>query len=412
MANKIKCPRCGEEIDIENLIQAEAKDTLDKKLAQQKAELDKQLEEYKKQTESLKSQLEKEKEKAIDDALKSQKQKFKAKEEELKKNIREEQKEAYQELEKELEEKSLQIKELNKLKAEKSRLEREKEELQEKIIADTEKEFSQKLVEEKQKYQKQAEEKFELQIKELQKQLQDQKDLTEEMKKRQEQGSMQLQGEVQELAIEKYLKENYIYDEIKEVGKGDMGADSLQIVNTSYKPNCGTIYYESKRTKTFKEDWIAKFKNDIQEKGADIGVLVTAVYPKNMTRMGMRDGVYICTYEEFKALSFILRETLIKISDTKTLQENRHEKSAILYNYLTSTEFRFQFETIVKAFVGLQNDLESEKRAMNKLWKKREKEIQNVLSATTDMYGAIQGISGNAIQRVEALELPLLDTVD
>ncbi len=412
MANKIKCPKCGEEIDIENLIQAEAKDTLDKKLAQQKAELDKQLEEYKKQTESLKSQLEKEKEKAIDDALKSQKQEFKAKEEELKKNIREEQKEAYQELEKELEEKSLQIKELNKLKAEKSRLEREKEELQEKIIADTEKEFSQKLVEEKQKYQKQAEEKFELQIKELQKQLQDQKDLTEEMKKRQEQGSMQLQGEVQELAIEKYLKENYIYDEIKEVGKGDMGADSLQIVNTSYKPNCGTIYYESKRTKTFKEDWIAKFKNDIQEKGADIGVLVTAVYPKNMTRMGMRDGVYICTYEEFKALSFILRETLIKISDTKTLQENRHEKSAILYNYLTSTEFRFQFETIVNAFVGLQNDLESEKRAMNKLWKKREKEIQNVLSATTDMYGAIQGISGNAIQRVEALELPLLDTVN
>ncbi len=412
MANKIKCPKCGEEIDIENLIQAEAKDTLDKKLAQQKAELDKQLEEYKKQTESLKSQLEKEKEKAIDDALKSQKQEFKAKEEELKKNIREEQKEAYQELEKELEEKSLQIKELNKLKAEKSRLEREKEELQEKIIADTEKEFSQKLVEEKQKYQKQAEEKFELQIKELQKQLQDQKDLTEEMKKRQEQGSMQLQGEVQELAIEKYLKENYIYDEIKEVGKGDMGADSLQIVNTSYKPNCGTIYYESKRTKTFKEDWIAKFKNDIQEKGADIGVLVTAVYPKDMTRMGMRDGVYICTYEEFKALSFILRETLIKISDTKTLQENRHEKSAILYNYLTSTEFRFQFETIVNAFVGLQNDLESEKRAMNKLWKKREKEIQNVLSATTDMYGAIQGISGNAIQRVEALELPLLDTVD
>lgn len=412
MANKIKCPKCGEEIDIENLIQAEAKDTLDRKLAQQKAELDKQLEEYKKQTETLKSQLEKEKEKAIDDALKSQKQEFKAKEEELKKNIREEQKEAYQELEKELEEKSLQIKELNKLKAEKSRLEREKEELQEKIIADTEKEFSLKLVEEKQKYQKQAEEKFELQIKELQKQLQDQKDLTEEMKKRQEQGSMQLQGEVQELAIEKYLKENYIYDEIKEVGKGDMGADSLQIVNTSYKPNCGTIYYESKRTKTFKEDWIAKFKNDIQEKGADIGVLVTAVYPKNMTRMGMRDGVYICTYEEFKALSFILRETLIKISDTKTLQENRHEKSAILYNYLTSTEFRFQFETIVNAFVGLQNDLESEKRAMNKLWKKREKEIQNVLSATTDMYGAIQGISGNAIQRVEALELPLLDTVD
>lgn len=409
MANKIKCPNCGQEIDIENLIQAGTKDALDRELALQKAEFDKEIKKYQKEAGSLKEQFEKDKEKAVEEAIKNQKKEFKAKEEELKKNILEEQEEAYLSLEKELKEKSEQLKEMNKLKAEKSRLEREKEELQDKIAAEAEKEFSQKLIEEKQKLQKLAEEKYELKIQELQKQLQDQKDLTEEMKKRQEQGSMQLQGEVQELAIEKYLKDNFIYDEIKEVGKGDMGADSLQIVNTTYKPNCGSIYYESKRTKTFKEDWIAKFKNDIQEKGADIGVLVTAVYPKGMSRMGMRDGVYICTYEEFKALSFILRETLIKISDTKIMQENRHEKSALLYNYLTSTEFRFQFETIVNAFVSLQTDLENEKRAMNKLWKKREKEIQNVLSATTDMYGSIQGISGNAIQHVDALELPLLE---
>ena len=258
--------------------------------------------------------------------------------------------------------------------------------------------------------QKSAEEKYELQIATLQKQLQDQKNLTEEMKKRQEQGSMQLQGEIQELAIEKYLAENFKYDEIQEVGKGDMGADSIQIVNTPQKQNCGTIYYESKRTKTFNEDWIKKFKNDIQAKGADIGVLVTAIYPKDMTRMGLKDGVYICTYEEFKALSYILRENIIKLSEMKSLQENRHEKSALLYNYLTSTEFRFQFETIVNAFVGMQTDLEAEKRAMNKLWKKREKEIMNVISATTDMYGSIQGISGNAIKPVSALEMPLLET--
>lgn len=412
MANKIKCPNCGQEIDIENLIQEGTKNALDKELALQKAEFEKELQKYKKETGDLKDKLEQEKEKAIQEALKNQKKEFKAKEDEIKKNILEEQEEAYQALEKELKEKSEQLKEMNKLKAEKSRLEREKEEMQEKIAAEAEKEFSIKLAEEKQKMQKIAEEKFELKIQELEKQLQDQKELTEEMKKRQEQGSMQLQGEVQELAIEKYLRENFIYDEIQEVGKGDMGADSLQIVNTAYKPNCGTIYYESKRTKTFKEDWIAKFKNDIQEKGADIGVLVTAIYPKGMTRMGLRDGVYICTYEEFKALSYILRETLIKISDTKTMQENRHEKSALLYNYLTSTEFRFQFETIVNAFKSLKDGLESEKRAMNTLWKKREKEIQNVLSATCDMYGSIQGISGNAIQRVEALELPLLETAE
>jgi len=390
MTNKIKCPKCGEEIDIENLIKAGAKEALDKELETQKAELLK------------------EKEDAIAEALNSQKKEFKLKEEKLKKTILEEQQEAYDELEKELADKSAQLKEMNRLKAEKSRLEREKEELAEKISAQAEKEFGLKLIEEKQKLQKNAEEKYELQIKELQKQLEDQKLLTEEMKKRQEQGSMQLQGEVQELAIEQYLSQNFKYDEILEVGKGDMGADSIQIVHTMHRQNCGTIYYESKRTKTFKEDWIAKFKNDIQSRGADIGVLVTAVYPKDMNRMGLRDGVYICTYEEFKALSFILRENIIRLSEVKELQENRHEKSALLYNFLTSTEFRFQLETIVNSFVEMQKDLESEKRAMNKLWKKREKEIVNVISATTDMYGSIQGIAGNAIKPVEQLEMPLI----
>lgn len=410
MANKIKCPKCGEEIDIENLILTGSKEVVDKELAIQKSEYEKEIKKYKADYQKLQDKYEEEKEKAIEEIINDKKKEFKQKEEKLRKDILAEQEEAYKTLEKELEEKSEQLKDLNKLKAEKSRLEREKAELKEQIAAEAEKEFNQKLAEEKQKMQKSAEEKYELQIATLQKQLQDQKNLTEEMKKRQEQGSMQLQGEIQELAIEKYLAENFKYDEIQEVGKGDMGADSIQIVNTPQKQNCGTIYYESKRTKTFNEDWIKKFKNDIQAKGADIGVLVTAIYPKDMTRMGLKDGVYICTYEEFKALSYILRENIIKLSEMKSLQENRHEKSALLYNYLTSTEFRFQFETIVNAFVGMQTDLEAEKRAMNKLWKKREKEILNVLSATTDMYGSIQGISGNAIKPVTALEMPLLET--
>lgn len=410
MANKIKCPKCGEEIDIENLILTGSKEVVDKELAIQKSEYEKEIKKYKADYQKLQDKYEEEKEKAIEEIINDKKKEFKQKEEKLRKDILAEQEEAYKTLEKELEEKSEQLKDLNKLKAEKSRLEREKAELKEQIAAEAEKEFNQKLAEEKQKMQKSAEEKYELQIATLQKQLQDQKNLTEEMKKRQEQGSMQLQGEIQELAIEKYLAENFKYDEIQEVGKGDMGADSIQIVNTPQKQNCGTIYYESKRTKTFNEDWIKKFKNDIQAKGADIGVLVTAIYPKDMTRMGLKDGVYICTYEEFKALSYILRENIIKLSEMKSLQENRHEKSALLYNYLTSTEFRFQFETIVNAFVGMQTDLEAEKRAMNKLWKKREKEIMNVISATTDMYGSIQGISGNAIKPVSALEMPLLET--
>lgn len=397
MPNNITCPNCGHQIDIENLIQAGTKDAVNKELEKMKA-----------QQAVLQEKFEKEKQEEIESILKEQKQKAQKKEEDLRKKILEEAEDAYKELEKELKEKSEQVKELNRLKVEKSRLEREKLELKDALQAENEKEFNQRLVEEKQKIQKSAEEKFELQIAELNKKLTDQIALTEEMRKKQEQGSMQLQGEIQELAIEKYLKENFKYDEILEIKKGDMGADSIQIVNTPYKQNCGSIYYESKRTKTFSENWISKFRDDIKSRGADIGVLVTAVYPKDMTRMGFKDGIYICSYEEFKALSGILRDLIIKISDTKTLQENKHEKSAILYNYLTGTEFRFQIETIVNAFVSMQTDLESEKRAMNKIWKKREKEIQNVLSATTDMYGSIQGIAGSAVKPVEALEFPLL----
>lgn len=397
MPNNITCPNCGHQIDIENLIQAGTKDAVNKELEKMKA-----------QQAVLQEKFEKEKQEEIESILKEQKQKAQKKEEDLRKKILEEAEDAYKELEKELKEKSEQVKELNRLKVEKSRLEREKLELKDALQAENEKEFNQRLVEEKQKIQKSAEEKFELQIAELNKKLTDQIALTEEMRKKQEQGSMQLQGEIQELAIEKYLKENFKYDEILEIKKGDMGADSIQIVNTPYKQNCGSIYYESKRTKTFSENWISKFRDDIQSRGADIGVLVSAVYPKDMTRMGFKDGIYICSYEEFKALSGILRNLIIKISDTKTLQENKHEKSAILYNYLTGTEFRFQIETIVNAFVSMQTDLESEKRAMNKIWKKREKEIQNVLSATTDMYGSIQGIAGSAVKPVEALEFPLL----
>lgn len=412
MTNLIKCPKCGEEIDIENLIKAGAKEALNKELDAQKSEYEKKLKKIEEDAAIAKKQNEQEKEKAIEEALKQQKEEFKLKENKLKKSLLDDQKEAMEEMQKELDEKSNQLKEMNKLKAENARIAREKEELKEKIAADTEKEFAIKLIEERQKLQKSAEEKYELQIRELQKQLEDQKLLTEEMKKRQEQGSMQLQGEVQELAIEEYLRENFKYDEVQEVGKGDMGADSLQIIHTLQKQNCGSIYYESKRTKTFKEDWIDKFKRDIQDKGADIGVLVTAVYPKGMSRMGLHDGIYVCTYEEFKALSHILRENIIRISNIADLQENRHEKSALLYNYLTGTEFRLTLETIVNAFVSMQNDLFAEKRAMEKLWKKREKEITKVISATTDMYGSIQGIAGNAVKPVDSLEMPLLSSMD
>ena len=244
-----------------------------------------------------------------------------------------------------------------------------------------------------------------MKFRELQKQLEDQKNLTEEMKRKQEQGSMQLQGEVQELAIEEWLATQFPLDSIDEVKKGARGADCIQVVNTRSRHNCGKIYYESKRTKDFHTSWIEKFKADMRERDADIGVLVTEVMPSGLDRMGMMEGVWVCTYQEFKGLSAVLRESIIQLSLAVATQENKGDKMGMLYDFLTSTTFRMQIEAIVEGFSQMKSDLESEKRSMQRIWKQRERQIEKVITNTIDMYGSIKGIAGNAIQSVKALEL-------
>ncbi|MEE8366649.1 MAG: DUF2130 domain-containing protein, partial [Gammaproteobacteria bacterium] len=248
--------------------------------------------------------------------------------------------------------------------------------------------------------------------KEVLKQLEDQKKLTEEMKRKQEQGSMQTQGEVQELAIEEWLAEKFPLDVIQEIKKGERGADCLQIIHTQTRQNCGSIYYESKRTKAFQANWIEKFKSDIREKNADIGVLVTEVMPSDMDRLGLKDGIWVCSFDEFKGLCTVLRESIIQISTAITTQENKGDKMGMLYDFLTSNEFRLQIEAIVEGFTQMKSDLESEQRSMRAIWKKREKQIDKVLLNTTDMYGSIKGIAGNAVQPVPLLELPSDEGVD
>ena len=225
------------------------------------------------------------------------------------------------------------------------------------------------------------------------------------MKRKQEQGSMQLQGEVQELAIEEWLMAQFPLDTIEEVKKGARGGDCIHIVNTRTRQNCGKIYYESKRTKDFKSGWIDKFKADMREKGADVGVLVTEAMPAGFERMGIMDGVWVCCYEEFKGLCTVLRETVIQLNTAISSQENKGDKMQMLYDFLTSTTFRMQVEAIVEGFSSMKSALDSEKRSMQRIWKEREKQIDKVITSTIDMYGSIKGIAGNAVQSVKALEL-------
>jgi len=242
--------------------------------------------------------------------------------------------------------------------------------------------------------------------KELEKKLEDQKKLIDEMQRKAEQGSMQLQGEIQELALEDFLKAQFPFDIISEVPKGVRGADAIQSVINSLQQDCGKIIYESKRTKKFSDEWLEKLKNDQKNQQAEIAVIVTESMPKEMERFGQKNGVWICSFQEIKSLSFVLREMLIKTQSIRVAQENKGDKMEMLYIFLTSTEFRQQVEAIVDGFSQLKSDIDSEKRAMQKIWKEREKQIEKVMNNTIDMYGSIRGIAGNAIGTIQALELP------
>jgi hypothetical protein len=407
---KINCPNCGNIIDVQDILAHQLEEELKQKY---QAELLKEKKRFEQEAQSLnkaKQEFEEKKRKEnelfqerLDAQLKAER---KIIEEKVKAKSLEENAELMKNLQEELRAKSEQVKELNLSKAEVEKLKREKSELKEAIEAEAQKRLTNQLNLEKEKIRKSEEEKNELRFKEMQKQLEDQKKLTEEMKRKQEQGSMQLQGEVQELAIEEWLEQQFPLDSIEEIKKGARGGDCIQTVNTRARQNCGSIYYESKRTKDFQPTWIEKFKADIRDRGSDIGVLVTEVMPSDMPRMGMKDGIWICNYEEFKGLCTVLRESIIRLSSAVSSQENKGDKMHMLYDFLTSNTFRMQVEAIVEGFTTMKNDLESEKRSMQRIWKQREKQIEKVVNNTIDMYGSIKGIAGNSVQSVKALELP------
>lgn len=407
---QIKCPNCGTSIDVQDILAHQLEDEIKQKyqsqLADEKHKFDKEFENLNKAKE------------AFEEAKKQENELFKERlEKQLKEDkiiierklilkLKEEQSEQFEALQKELNEKSEQVKELNLTKAEIEKLKREKEEIKGIVEVEAQKRLNEQLLIEKDKIRKSEDEKNEFKFKELQKQLEDQKRLTEEMKRKQEQGSMQMQGEVQELAIEEWLITQFPLDTIDEIKKGARGGDCIQIVNTRSMQNCGSIYYESKRTKDFQPSWIEKFKTDIRDRGANIGVLVTEVMPSDMDRMGLKNGIWICNYDEFKSLCAVLRESIIQVNSALSSQENKGDKMHMLYDYLTSNTFHMQVEAIVEGFTSMKNGLESEKRAMQRIWKEREKQIEKVITNTIDMHASIRGIAGNAIQAVKALELP------
>ena len=397
----ISCPSCGAEINVSDIlyhqVQEKLKSDFDKQIAQKeisyKAKLDeiiKAKEQLAKDQETIQSQIEA----AVKSKLLVEKTRL---EKSITEKMTEETTEQIQSLQKELLQKTSQVKELNQTKAEVERLKREKDEVRDVVVLEKEKEFSEKLRSEKLIIKQQADENSSLKIKELEKQLDDQKKLAEEMKRKAEQGSMQLQGEIQELAIEEILKSLFPFDLITEVGKGVKGADAIHTVRNHIGVDCGTILYESKRTKAFSNEWINKLKVDAVAAKADVCIIVTEALPDGMEKIGQKDGVWICTFNDFKGLVMVLRESLLKINEAYSSQTNKGEKMEMLYNYLTSNEFRLQLGAIVEGFSDLQDSYTQEKRAMERIWKQREKQLEKVLLNTNHFIGSIKGIAGSSI---------------
>lgn len=233
-----------------------------------------------------------------------------------------------------------------------------------------------------------------MQVRELQKQLDDQKKLADEMRRKAEQGSMQLQGEVQELALEELLRTAFPFDAITEVGKGVRGADCIQVIRNKFGQECGRIIYESKRTLSFSADWIDKLKADMRSQAADVAVLVTQAMPKDLDRFGEKDGIWVCTFAEVKSLAYVLRDGIIKVNTAIKSQDNKGDKMQLLYDYLTSTEFSEQWKAIREGFMSMRISIQRERDSMEKLWKAREKQLEKVLLNMAHFKGSIEGIAG------------------
>jgi len=242
---------------------------------------------------------------------------------------------------------------------------------------------------------------YQLRQRELEKQLEDQKKLVDEMKRKAEQGSMQLQGEAQELILEELLRDYFPFDVIREVGKGVRGADCVQTVRNTFGQECGRIIYESKRTKDFGGDWIDKLKKDMRAIGVDVAVIVSQCYPKGMDCFGEKDGVWICSFDEVKAVAYVLRDGIIKLANLAKAQENKGDKMHLLYDYLVSNEFGEQWKAIREGYMSMRLSIQRERDAMEKMWKAREKQLEKVLINAAHIKGSIEGIAGSDVIRLE-----------
>lgn len=375
----IKCPKCGTSIELNQALSSQIGSEIEEKLRQEFNQ------KYKDEIAKREAKIKKEKDDEINITVKDLQEQLNQKSERLK---------------------DAQKKELDLLKKQHDLEEREhafKLDMERKLTEERNKirnDIASKLSEEHR--MKDAEK--EKQINDLRKQI-------EELNRKAEQGSQQSQGEVMEVELENILRQTFPLDNIHPVPKGVKGADVIQQVYSKAGQLCGTILWESKRTKNWSDVWIQKLKDDQREVKANIAVIVSAVLPKDVHYIGNNDGVWVTDFSTAMGLASVLRTNIIEIAKTRNAMIGKNEKMESLYNYLSGQEFRQRIEAIVESFGAMKADLEAEKRAMDKIWQKREKQIERVVQNTSRMHGELEGIMGNSLLPVQILELPLDDDI-
>jgi len=418
MPTNLKCPNCGHQFDAENVIAADLEIKLQQQYQQKLQESLDRVEADKKQLLDAKQKFEEAKKNANEifaQKLQQEKQKLEAEaNERITKSVAADYENKLRMLESNNKDNEEKLKEARKKEFEflqkEQELKNKEAELEIKLQRELQKErevMTEQIRKQETEKSQLKETEMQLKLKEVQLQLEEQRKLAEEMKRRSEQGSMQRQGEVQELLLEEILKENFPFDAIEEVGKGVEGADCIQVVRTSTGKECGRIIYESKRTKTWSNNWVDKLKTDKRSKGADIAILVSQVFPRDMERFGERDGIWICSFTEVASVAQVLRSGIIKINEAIKSQENKGDKMQMLYDYLTGNEFRGNVEAILEGFMSVKNGIIKEKAMMEKIWKEREKQMEKAILNTSSLYGSVKGIAGASVS-----DIPLLDGSD
>jgi hypothetical protein len=254
---------------------------------------------------------------------------------------------------------------------------------------------------------------FKLKLRDKDKLIEGLRDRISDLNHKAEVGSQQLQGEVLELDLEERLTVNFSQDKLKPIPKGIRGGDILHEIFDRRERHCGTIIWETKRTKSWSKGWIEKLKQDQRTSNADIAILLTKALPKECERFRQIDGVWVTNYACAIDLAFILRSNLVEIALTKRAISGKNSKMADLHDYLISANFRDRIEAIVETFISMKQDLDQEKRAYERIWKKREKQLDRIVSNVSCLVGDVEGIVDSNMLPIKNLELPALsDGVD